>query len=428
MIRGSLVTLGTLVFVLSLFPACQRATSVTPGASRKQTFTAAETKSQLPAEVTVDSLDPSLTRGQTSEEPQVATLGAARFVVAWRAQQQAGRSDILLRIGTEGNMGQPIRVNAASTGVHRDVQLRRISDDEFAVIWWHYLEQPGQVSPKRILKLRRFNTAGKPQPVTVLYAPVGTETTPLLVGFPDGHWVAIASAEVKGRQRLVAQRVAGSGERKSFSLEPSRHYRHFFHPRAAVIDTDRAVVIWWAANGRHGSLRGRVIDASGRPVARTFHVTDQMQSRVFNHHITRLTNGNFVVTWDIHSRGRIQSEVMARLFHRSGHPLRAAFFVNSYRKGHQIRPQVATLENGGFVITWQSNGQDGDGGGIYLQRFQPNGRKAGGESKVPLESRGHQTTPRIATWRDGQIVVLWHTRRGPGFLNYRVIKPFRFPM
>lgn len=45
------------------------------------------------------------------------------------------------------------------------------------------------------------------------------------------------------------------------------------------------------------------------------------------------------------------------------------FRINSYTASAQSYPSVATLTDGGFVVTWQSNGQDGSGYGIYGQRY-----------------------------------------------------------
>lgn len=45
------------------------------------------------------------------------------------------------------------------------------------------------------------------------------------------------------------------------------------------------------------------------------------------------------------------------------------FQVNTYTTDSQSNPSVASLTDGGFVVTWYSNGQDGDSYGIYGQRY-----------------------------------------------------------
>ena len=47
------------------------------------------------------------------------------------------------------------------------------------------------------------------------------------------------------------------------------------------------------------------------------------------------------------------------------------FQVNNYTTNDQNYPSISSLNNGNFVITWNSNRQDGSGYGIYAQIFSP---------------------------------------------------------
>ena len=58
--------------------------------------------------------------------------------------------------------------------------------------------------------------------------------------------------------------------------------------------------------------------------------------------------------------------------------------VNAYLRGRQEHPAVDSLPQGGHVVVWAScpadgqdaaTGQDGDGCGIFAQRFNPDGAK-----------------------------------------------------
>ncbi|MCA9519428.1 MAG: hypothetical protein KC609_00580, partial [Myxococcales bacterium] len=209
----------------------------------------------------------------------------------------------------------------------------------------------------------------------------------------------------------------------------SKLYHNFFHPLSVTLDENRALVVWWASVGKTGALRGRLISDSGRPLAPPFYVTVQLQHRVFNPTLTRLQNGNVLASWDLHTKRRVKSEVMARLFSNRARPLGPAFVVNTYRKGNQVRPTVAALPHGAFAIAWQSDGQDGDGAGVYCQRFRANGRHEGGETRVARMIEGDQLAPRIAGFETDHLLVLW-THREPSLrqLSMRVLEPFRFPL
>lgn len=64
------------------------------------------------------------------------------------------------------------------------------------------------------------------------------------------------------------------------------------------------------------------------------------------------------------------------------------FRVNTYTSNDQRQEgalggaTTATLSNGGFVVTWQSFGQDGSGFGIYGQRYSAAGAAAGSEFRI----------------------------------------------
>lgn len=51
--------------------------------------------------------------------------------------------------------------------------------------------------------------------------------------------------------------------------------------------------------------------------------------------------------------------------------------VNTYTTGDQTYPEVTALADGGWVVTWASNGQDGDFQGIYQQRYDAQGQVCG---------------------------------------------------
>ena len=46
------------------------------------------------------------------------------------------------------------------------------------------------------------------------------------------------------------------------------------------------------------------------------------------------------------------------------------FKVNSYTSSTQRNSSVASDSQGNFIVTWQSNGQDGSSYGIYAQRYK----------------------------------------------------------
>ncbi|MBL0371022.1 hypothetical protein JJB09_03185 [Rhizobium sp. KVB221] len=81
--------------------------------------------------------------------------------------------------------------------------------------------------------------------------------------------------------------------------------------------------------------------------------------------------------------------------------------VNTYYTGRQSDSSIAALSDGGWVITWTSDAQDGDGGGIYQQRYTSAGAKSGAENRVNTVTAGGQTNSAVTELSGGGWVVTW---------------------
>ena len=81
--------------------------------------------------------------------------------------------------------------------------------------------------------------------------------------------------------------------------------------------------------------------------------------------------------------------------------------VNTYTQDHQLNPAIGRLADGGYVIAWSSNGQDGSSSGVYAQRFSAAGVAVGPEVRVNSATAGEQSYPQVAGLSDGGYVIVW---------------------
>lgn len=144
------------------------------------------------------------------------------------------------------------------------------------------------------------------------------------------------------------------------------------------------------------------IDVSGTSVAKVSHTQDPK--------VSPLKGGGFVVVYPSEwAPGGDTSDIMARLYSETMAPLGPAFMVNTTITGSQVKPVVAYCATtaGAFIVAWESAGQDGDGNGVFAQRYNNDGVKVGNEFRVNLTTIGNQDTPAVACAADGAFVVLW---------------------
>lgn len=127
--------------------------------------------------------------------------------------------------------------------------------------------------------------------------------------------------------------------------------------------------------------------------------------------VTTLSSGGYAITWH-ESASSINpdyaADIYTQIFDSQGSAVSTKLVVNSVRQLDQREPAIAPLQDGGFVIAWQSSGQDGSGLGVYLQKFSANGNKVGGETLVNTTTIDSQAYADITTLQDGGFVVAWY--------------------
>ncbi|UCG69208.1 MAG: fibronectin type III domain-containing protein [Thermoplasmata archaeon] len=92
-----------------------------------------------------------------------------------------------------------------------------------------------------------------------------------------------------------------------------------------------------------------------------------------------------------------------------GAPVGGEFQVNTYTTDSQLTPSMAMDPAGNFIIVWSSEGQDGDGYGIYAQRFDKNGNPLGSEFRVNTYTTGDQGVSTVEMDAAGNFVIAWHS-------------------
>ncbi len=120
-------------------------------------------------------------------------------------------------------------------------------------------------------------------------------------------------------------------------------------------------------------------------------------------------SGGALVVWQSAGAGGQDTDVLARAYGPDGAPLGPELVVNSYLPGCQLNPDVAAAPDGTFTVVWQSEGEDGDGSGIFYRRFSTTGAALGAEAQVTSTTAGDQRSPRVAHDTAGSFVVVWES-------------------
>jgi hypothetical protein len=126
-----------------------------------------------------------------------------------------------------------------------------------------------------------------------------------------------------------------------------------------------------------------------------------------------LNNGGFVIAWHSDKQDGSALGVFGQVYDAAGQPLGQEFQANTYTQAQQAVVAVAALKDGGFIVAWQSQYQiqKSSGWEIYAQRYDMRGVRVGSEFRVNTITTEDQTDPVVKGLADGGFVVLWLTSK-----------------
>ncbi len=222
---------------------------------------------------------------------------------------------------------------------------------------------------------------------------------------------------------VYAQRYSVGGNTLGGEFQVNTYYINSQGaPRIAVL-SNGGFVITWESIGQDGSGYGvyaQLYSTSGSRSGGEFRVNTYTANDQRLPSIASLNNGGFVIAWQSYGEDGSGYGVYAQRYSVSGLPSGSQFQVNTYTTITQSNPSVAGLSGGGFMITWESYGQDGSGYGVFAQGYSASGSPSGGEFQVNTHTTNDQDTPNVAGLSDGGFVIAWRSnwQDGDGYGVY----------
>jgi hypothetical protein len=171
-------------------------------------------------------------------------------------------------------------------------------------------------------------------------------------------------------------------------------------------------VVVWRSSGQDGSgdgVYGQRYNASGVAQGAEFRVNTYTSDTQYAPSVAMDSAGNFAVVWQSWGQDGNGEGVYGQRYNTLGVPQGAEFRVNSYTTGAQEAPSVAMDSDGDFVVTWTSKGQDGNDYGIYAQRYNASGIAQDSEFQVNTYTgaSSYHNNSAVAMDSDGDFVVTW---------------------
>ena len=246
-----------------------------------------------------------------------------------------------------------------------------------------------------------------------------SQSSPSVTSLSDGGFVVTwqSNGQDGSYDGIYGQRYDAGGNTIGSEFQINT-YTDRYQERASVTSlSDGGFVVTWSSDGQDGSgdgIYGQRYDADGNTIGSEFQINSYTANNQFYPSVTSLSDGGFVVTWSSDGQDGSYDGIYGQRYDADGNTIGSEFQVNSYTTSAQSSPSVTSLSDGGFVVTWQSNGQDSSSGGIYGQRYDADGNTIGSEFQINTYTYSGQYHPSMASLSDGGFVVTWQSNGQDG--------------
>ncbi|KAJ6250149.1 cofilin-related [Anaeramoeba flamelloides] len=385
------------------------------------------------------------------ETPAIASIGAnnERYLIAWASNNQDGSdngifsqmfdSDDGTKIGTEFQVNNYTTLDQkapaiASVGANRE---------RFVICWTSYkqdgygngifsqmFDSDDGTKIGTEFQANNYTTSDQETPAI---ASIGASNERYLIAWTslnqDGSGYGIFA------QMFDSNSNGGNKIGNEFQVNNYTDSQQKSPAIASIGANNERFVIAWASNGQDGSDNGiyaQVFDSNsneGTKIGSEFQVNnyttlDQKAPAIASIGANR---ERFVICWQSDQQDGSGNGVYAQMFDSNSNEankIGSEFQVNTFTDGGQQEPQIASIgaNRERFVITWQSNNQDGYSYGVYGQVYDSNddgGTKATSEFLVNTQTSDIQKSASISSIgarANGkeQFVISWQSLNQDG--------------
>jgi len=339
--------------------------------------------------------------------------------------------DVVVGIGpgAPGNPDENATDDPANTMQAGDQSQPAVAIDEngdYVVVWVTHNPIPDPNAPPNVTPVpmidqtdvvaQRFNRSGDPEGPEFIVSTYefGNQSDPDVAMDRRGNFVVVWTGQgVDDTSGVFARRFDLFGRAQGDQFRVNQYRLSIQDEPSIAMDENGDFVITWTGYGQPDEDRAiyaRRYDAFARPQGDEFRVNTTTAHGQQGSDVATNDDGDFVVVWESWVQDGGGWGVIGRRYNADGQPLGAEFRVNTYTTDDQDDPQVSMDAAGNFVVAWASYLQDGSKSGIYARRYDVAGNpRDAREFRVNQETEYSQRQPAVGMDKNGNFAVAWTT-------------------
>jgi hypothetical protein len=229
---------------------------------------------------------------------------------------------------------------------------------------------------------------------------------------PDGDFVVVWQSNLQDGSGygVFAQRYDSAGAPRGAEFQVNTFTTGIQYRPAVASDTKGNFVVAWQSANQDGAANGifaQRYDPNGNRRGGEFLVNTTTIGSQYRVSMAAAPNGNVMIAWTDNAGAQPNIGVTAQIFDSGGNRVGGELMVNTYTTGNQYGQAVAADGLGNFIVAWNDTVQDGNGRGVFAQRFTNTGAPIGVEFRVNSYTTGQQYLwhSGVAAAADGRFVI-----------------------
>ncbi|MDB2384274.1 Ig-like domain-containing protein, partial [Endozoicomonas sp.] len=252
---------------------------------------------------------------------EVSALADGGYIVSWQDKDGSEMGIYAQRFDADNNGLGQVQVNRYTNNDQARPETAGLADGGYAIVW---------------------SGRGSDQPSD------------------DGIYIRQYNAKGETVKEDIVNTTLGSSQSKA---------------EITALNSGGYLVSWSSNHEDTYNVYARMYDAQGEPIGDEWKLSPNASGDEwkfspnasldeYNTDIIALDDGGFMATWYSNGEGA-GNDVYAQRYDAEGGMAGDVFRLNDYIGSDQESAQLTQLADGRIVAAWQSNGQDGDSGGVY---------------------------------------------------------------
>jgi len=301
--------------------------------------------------------------------------------------------------------------NTTETGTQDSAVVASAADGSYVVVWVRYGANGDTTSQGDIIA-QRYDSTGNAvggEFVVNTYT-TGSQISPSVSMNDNGSFVVVWSGVgTGGYSGIWARQYSSKGVATTDQIRITQiSTASQVTPSVAMDASGGFVVTWVKSASAQSHIYARYYNSYGTAVTNEFKVNTTNTANAKVDVSIAAGTGKYVIVWQSCSTKGTDLDIHARLYNAASNKAATGeLTINTYMANMQIDPAVAMADNGSFVVTWSSYGQDGSGYGIYARRYNAAGAAVSGEFLVNRTTDSTQWQSEIACDSSGNFTIAW---------------------